>query len=99
MAKIGTPMNVIVYTRTTNGIIRIKNIPILLTIKETNCPNFNICIEAKEVEDYLNEISEIADAYEEVTVCIDTSSSTEVMSFTPKKEDIKINCSETTDAQ
>ena len=99
MAKIGTPMNVIVYTRTTNGVIRIKNIPILLTIKETNRPNYNICIEAKEVEDYLNKINEIADAYEEVTVCIDTDSSSEVISFTPKKEDYKIKCSETTDAQ
>jgi hypothetical protein len=47
----------------------------------------------------LNKINEIADAYEEVTVCIDTSSSAKVISFTPKKEDYNIKCSETTDAQ
>ena len=68
---IGTQLNIMVYSRTTNGVRRIKNIPVLLSIKETDCANYsNICIDAKEVEDYLNEIIEIADAYEEVTVCI-----------------------------
>ena len=92
MAKIGTQLNIIVYTRTTNGVIRIKNIPVLLSIKETNLPNYNICIDAKEAEDYLNGINEIADAYDEVSVCIDTESSSEIISYTPKKED-KIRCS------
>ena len=96
---IGTQLNIMVYSRTTNGVRRIKNIPVLLSIKETDCANYSIRIDAKEVEDYLNEINEIADAYEEVTVCIDTSSSSKVISFTPKKEDYKIRCSETTDAQ
>lgn len=96
---IGTQLNIMVYSRTTNGVRRIKNIPVLLKIKDSNSSNYNIGISAQELEDYLNGINEIADAYEEVTVCIDADSSSNIISFTPNKEDIKIRCSETTDAQ
>lgn len=95
---IGTQINIIVYTRTTNGKIKIKNIPVLLKVKDSNTSNYNIGISALELEDYLNKINEIADAYEEITICIDSDNSAKVISFTPNKEDKK-RCLDKIDAQ